>query len=112
MASIYMHIPFCERKCLYCDFYSVENTSLMDQFVDSLLLEIGMYSSRATAASIDTVYLGGGTPSLLPVVSLERILDQLRRMFVIADGSEVTMEVNPGTVSKEKLPDNLRYLAA
>jgi oxygen-independent coproporphyrinogen-3 oxidase len=103
MASIYMHIPFCERKCLYCDFYSVESTSLMEQFVDSLLSEIGMYASYAPGVSFDTVYLGGGTPSLLPVRSLGKIFDRLRRTFTIADGSEVTMEINPGTVSKEKL---------
>lgn len=103
MASIYMHVPFCERKCLYCDFYSVEGTSLMDRFVDSLLLEIGMYASFTPGVSFDTVYLGGGTPSLLPLRSLDEIFAHLRRTFSIADGSEITMEVNPGSVSEEKL---------
>ena len=103
MASIYLHIPFCERKCHYCDFYSVENTSLMDRFVDALLDEIVMYASLGTTAGFDTIYLGGGTPSLLPVRSVERILDRLRTTFAISDRCEVTMEVNPGTVSKENL---------
>jgi len=103
MPSIYIHIPFCERKCLYCDFYSVEGTSLMERFVGALLSEIGMYASRAVGVSFDTVYLGGGTPSLLPVGLLGKILARLRRTFSIAGGSEITMEINPGTVSEEKL---------
>jgi len=75
----------------------------MDRFVDSLLLEMGMYASFTPGVSFDTVYLGGGTPSLLPPRSLEKIFAHLRRTFSIAEGSEITMEVNPGSVSEEKL---------
>ncbi|MCK5572369.1 MAG: radical SAM family heme chaperone HemW, partial [Bacteroidetes bacterium] len=103
MASLYLHIPFCERKCNYCDFYSVEAPSLMDRFLDALVSEMSLYSSHARGVSMETIYLGGGTPSLMSVPALEKVLGHVRRTFQTTHDCEVTLEVNPGTVSREKL---------
>ena len=104
MQGLYLHIPFCEHKCIYCDFYSVEQTHGIKKFVDSLIAEITL-----TAGSVDitnkftTIFLGGGTPSLLTPVQLQKIIDTLHRHFPIAPDAEVTIETNPGTVDIEKL---------
>jgi oxygen-independent coproporphyrinogen-3 oxidase len=104
--SAYLHIPFCERKCIYCDFYSIENLSLRSEFVDLLLREIdlklALYPSLA-GRPLHTIFFGGGTPSLLTPQELERIIRKLDRHFQIAGDCEFTMECNPGTVTLEKL---------
>ena len=103
MASLYLHIPFCERKCVYCDFYSIENIAPMDSFLSSIDREIALYAEQGAGTEFDTVFFGGGTPSLLTPAQLERLLSRLHRTFVIAPGAEVTLETNPGTVNQEKL---------
>ncbi len=103
MPSLYIHIPFCEKKCLYCDFYSIENRSSMDDFLAALHREIGLYQSYGEGTSFQTVFFGGGTPSLLSPGQLESILARLRSMFRIDADAEVTVEANPGTVTLEKL---------
>lgn len=103
--GIYIHIPFCEKKCFYCDFYSVENRSQRDDFVDALVKEIGLFGQKYPKPEADTIFLGGGTPSLLSPSELEKILAALHSAFVISDGAEFTMECNPGAVDTEHLPD-------
>ncbi len=103
MASLYIHIPFCERKCVYCDFYSVESLESVHPYVQALLSEIDLQRRYAGAAEFDTLYFGGGTPSLLTPAQLETILTRLRSTFTFPDGAEVTLEVNPGTASRTKL---------
>jgi oxygen-independent coproporphyrinogen-3 oxidase len=129
-ASIYLHIPFCEKKCLYCDFYSVENSSLVSRFLSALHTEIDLYVRYGRKARIETIYFGGGTPSLLHPDALGGILDHLHEIFSIASDCELTVEVNPGTVDAAKLrayrskgvnrlsigvqsfqPDDLRFLS-
>ena len=105
MPSLYVHIPFCQRKCVYCDFYSIETVSLMDSFLDALDTEIALAAPAGEGVSFDTLFFGGGTPSLLAPSQLERVMRSLRRAFAIGDGAEVTLETNPGTVSREKLTD-------
>jgi oxygen-independent coproporphyrinogen III oxidase len=101
MHGLYLHIPFCERKCVYCDFYSIESTHLIDAFVDRLLIELDL---RADAQHTCTsIFFGGGTPSLLTPSHLERILDRVALRYSIAADVECTMECNPGTVTREKL---------
>jgi oxygen-independent coproporphyrinogen-3 oxidase len=102
MASIYIHIPYCERKCIYCDFYSVENLSSKDRFLAALNNEIELYALRYGAAeSIETIFFGGGTPSLLPPPVIKSILRLLFSRFRVLPGAEITMEANPGTVTPE-----------
>ncbi len=106
MSGIYIHIPFCERKCIYCDFYSVEDLGWIDSFVNSILREIEIFrreSDFIETACFDTVYFGGGTPSLLEVSQIERILNSLYKNFCISQDVEITVEANPGTVNREKL---------
>ena len=101
MHSLYVHIPFCERKCAYCDFYSLENTSLKGRFLRALETEIAL--APAVAGPCDTVYFGGGTPSLLEPGELSRILDALAARYAISPGAEITLEANPGTVTPATL---------
>jgi oxygen-independent coproporphyrinogen-3 oxidase len=103
MASLYLHIPFCERKCVYCDFYSIENLAPMDSFLKSIDREITLYAGEGAGTEFDTVFFGGGTPSLLTPAQLEKLLDRLYGTFSIAPDAEVTLETNPGTVNREKL---------
>jgi oxygen-independent coproporphyrinogen-3 oxidase len=106
MAGIYIHIPFCKQACSYCDFYFITRKKLIDPFVDSLIKEIQSY--RGTTYSdenIETIYLGGGTPSQLSQAQLNRIFDALGESFSLRP-VEVTMEMNPDDVT----PDYLKSL--
>lgn len=104
--SAYLHIPFCEKKCVYCDFYSLENISLRSSFVDLLIREIELkllaYPSLRSRP-LDTIFFGGGTPSLLEPRELESIMAALSKHFEISQDVEFTLECNPGTVTLEKL---------
>lgn len=102
MSGVYIHIPFCVKKCEYCDFYSVTDISDQDRFTSALLTEITV-RTPSEPQQIDTLYFGGGTPSILTEKNLNRILDRLHRRFKIHENAEITLEVNPGTVSPEKL---------
>jgi oxygen-independent coproporphyrinogen III oxidase len=103
MASLYLHIPFCERKCIYCDFYSIENVSPMEEFLDALDREMLMYAHLGRGVRFETIFFGGGTPSLLTPVQMERILDRLRSSYRVEPDAEITVETNPGTVDGQKL---------
>lgn len=103
LASLYVHIPFCERKCRYCDFYSVENTERLEGFLAALAREIALQKDHGGGTAFETIFFGGGTPSLLTPGQVERILSQLQATFRIGSRAEVTLEANPGTVTGEKL---------
>jgi oxygen-independent coproporphyrinogen-3 oxidase len=103
VSSLYLHIPFCERKCIYCDFYSVETLSQTLPFLSALRAEIDLYASYAGEEEVKSMYFGGGTPSLLDPDQIEAILGQLQSLFRISHGAEVTVETNPGTVTRQKL---------
>ena len=103
MAGIYLHIPFCKRKCAYCDFYSTANKNLMNLFVDALLMEIEQRKDYLAGESIQTIYFGGGTPSLLTIKQIANILDCISSHFTIEKNNEITLEANPDDL-------NLKYL--
>jgi oxygen-independent coproporphyrinogen III oxidase len=103
VSSLYLHIPFCERKCPYCDFYSVEHRSQQAVYVAALREELRRSAAEGFLKEIDTIYFGGGTPSLLAPFQLEQILTDVFRSYAVLDGAEVTLEVNPGTVTREIL---------
>jgi oxygen-independent coproporphyrinogen III oxidase len=105
MRGLYLHIPFCEKKCIYCDFYSLETTHLISEFVETLLMEIDLRAAKMLDAHkyFDTVFFGGGTPSLLSPAQMERIITRLRDHFTFESGAEWTMECNPGTVTATSL---------
>ena len=101
--ELYIHIPFCARKCNYCDFLSFPaRKETQEKYVDSLLKEMDDAKDRETYR-VSTVFFGGGTPSILPAEDIARILDMLRDDFLMAPDAEVSMECNPGTLSPEKL---------
>ncbi|MGD9056665.1 MAG: radical SAM family heme chaperone HemW [Desulfobacterales bacterium] len=100
-AGLYIHIPFCVKKCPYCDFYSETDLSLRPRFFDALITEMKMVS--AEGVRFDTLYIGGGTPSTYDHDEIGRILESARRHFDFLPDSEVTLEVNPGTISIEQL---------
>ena len=81
---MYVHIPFCERKCLYCDFYSVQRPDLIEDFLAALAREIALRAPEQGGTVFQTVFFGGGTPSLLTPRQLEWILSRLRTAFQIA----------------------------
>lgn len=97
MAGLYVHIPFCVRKCPYCDFYSIPLAGAQpERYVDALVAEMALRAAETPPVS--TIYLGGGTPTALPMELLTRILEGLRRNFAWQEPVEVTVEANPGTV--------------
>lgn len=102
--SLYIHIPFCVRKCGYCDFLSAPaDEKARDRYVQALLMEIERYRGTETAdRKIKTLYIGGGTPSTLSVKQLECIMQKIKCIFNFHGDMETSMEMNPGTASKEK----------
>ena len=102
--AIYIHIPFCVRKCLYCDFLSAPaSDETREQYVQALCREIREERKSYVNYTIETIFLGGGTPSVLSGEQLDRILGTVFDAYQVADDCEISMEVNPGTVTKEKL---------
>ncbi len=103
--SLYIHFPFCRHRCAYCDFNTYAGMEeYIPAYVDALCAEIGMVARRAgERLRAHTVFLGGGTPSLLPAISIEKILDACRRGFDLLPEAEITLEANPGTVTPEWL---------
>ncbi len=103
-AGLYIHIPFCIRKCFYCDFYSIENRTLLDEYIKYLLIEIEQKVNNYQLDNLvfDSIYFGGGTPSLLSPMQLDKIINALHKRFNIPENSEITVECNPGTVDEGK----------
>jgi len=102
--GLYVHIPFCQSKCSYCDFNSYAGLeSLIPSYVGALLAEMGLWGEATQHMNVATVFLGGGTPSLLPLPEVERIMTALRQRFRLADDAEVSFEANPGTVDRPYL---------
>jgi len=110
--SLYIHVPFCRKKCPYCDFFSVTDLSLINAYVAGVCKEIQLCSVMAgpwSGMPVHTIYFGGGTPSLLSVHQMQKILDMVQNSFCLAAGPEITCEVNPGTVDDMYLA-GLRHL--
>ena len=102
----YIHIPFCIKKCYYCDFISYENEmQKVDDYIECLKKEIQNEKNKRT---IDTIYIGGGTPSSIQSKYIKEILETLNKKFSIEKNAEITIEVNPATVDKEKLENYLK----
>lgn len=102
--ELYIHIPFCVRKCAYCDFLSgPAGVETQRKYVDMLLQEIRDSNALAGEYEISTVFFGGGTPSILPGKWIAEIMTELKKIFTFRLSAEITIEVNPGTVDAEKL---------
>jgi oxygen-independent coproporphyrinogen-3 oxidase len=103
--SVYIHVPFCTHRCAYCDFNTYAGQErLIPAYVDALCREIAYVGEGAHAdPGVHTIFLGGGTPSLLLPGQVRLVLDRIRATFQVAEGAEITLEANPGTVSEASL---------
>ena len=108
-AGIYIHIPFCQAKCIYCDFYSVaDRNNEIPEFIDLICEEINLFFEHNKYNwNFDTIFFGGGTPSLLDASSIESILNTLKKHIDLSNISEFTIETNPGEVDIHRLKDFL-----
>ena len=108
LAGLYLHIPYCERKCVYCAFYSVETLDSKERFLSALVREIDMRADALAddpdaPSAYESIFFGGGTPSILSPDELGAIVSALRRRFVITPDAEFTMEANPGALTVDWL---------
>lgn len=103
MSGIYIHIPFCQSRCIYCDFYSTLHLDRREAYVDALLREMRERQEELPthARTYNTLYIGGGTPSTLPPASLQRLIQGCTTLFPLAEEAEVTVEANPDDVTPE-----------
>lgn len=102
--SLYIHIPFCVKKCHYCDFISAPcKEETRQEYVETLCMEIVQRAKLYKDRIVDTIFFGGGTPSLLSAGQMGKIMDVIRQEFRVLPEAEISIEVNPGTVTKEKL---------
>ena len=95
MSGIYIHIPFCRRKCHYCNFFSLASLKYKERFLGALKEEIFLRKKYLDGKPIESIYLGGGTPSILKILEIEGILEDLRKYFILAENREITLEANP-----------------
>lgn len=102
MSGIYIHIPFCNKRCSYCDFYFITNTKLIDEYLLSLLNEIKIYSGIYGLHDFDTVFFGGGTPSILSPRQIDIILNELSKSYRLDSGAEISIEANPEDFTSDK----------
>jgi oxygen-independent coproporphyrinogen-3 oxidase len=100
-AGLYIHVPFCKTKCPYCDFYSVTDLTLVEEWLSALTREMEFY--KDTFNTFDTLYLGGGTPTVLNNTVLASLFRELCKKFSFKDNAEITVEANPDDVTLEKL---------
>jgi oxygen-independent coproporphyrinogen-3 oxidase len=103
MSGIYFHIPFCIKKCSYCDFYSKNDLSEVAELVKAEIIELELRRNYLDNEIVDTIYFGGGTPSLLNIKSIHELLNCVRSEFVVSDKCEITFEANPDDLTDEYL---------
>lgn len=103
MAGIYLHIPFCKTRCIYCDFYSTTRSELKSRYVQALCRELEMRKDYLKGEPVETLYFGGGTPSQLQKEDFERIFDTIRQHYGLEYCEEITLEANPDDLTSEYL---------
>ena len=109
MAGIYIHIPFCKQKCHYCNFYSTVSLKYRNEFIDALSREIVSRKNYLDNEEINTIYFGGGTPSMLLISEITEIINTLRKTYNVASNVEITLEANPDDLSKNQISDLKNY---
>lgn len=107
MAGIYIHVPFCKRRCGYCNFYSTTRLSLKDDYLTAVGQELRMRANYLNGEPVQTIYFGGGTPSLLQPTEIQAIINTIRRLHQVSDTPEITVEANPDDLT----PDYISQLA-
>ena len=102
-AGIYIHIPFCKQACHYCDFHFSTSLKKKDEMILALAKEIEMRKSEFQNEIVETIYFGGGTPSILPISDLKFLIDEVYRNYKVAENPEITVEANPDDLSEERI---------
>lgn len=105
MSGIYFHIPFCKAKCSYCDFYKTTNNSKINELIKTIQIELRLRNNYLSNKKIDTIYFGGGTPSLLRPEQINELLNACKNEFQVDDKAEITMEANPDDLNYEYLKE-------
>ncbi len=103
MAGIYIHIPFCKQACYYCDFHFSTSSKYQDEMIAAIILELKLQKALFATATIETIYFGGGTPSVLDTKAITAILDTIYKNYALADALEITLEANPDDLTPTKL---------
>jgi len=104
--ELYIHIPFCVKKCDYCDFLSfVFSDDIKERYVEALINEISSESSKYSDRVVTTIFIGGGTPSSLSLGFINRIMESINEFYNVVEDAEITIECNPGTITREKLEE-------
>lgn len=106
MVGLYIHVPFCRQACRYCDFYFIVSLKYRDEYVSALLKELTQRSKQPGAEEIRTIYLGGGTPSVLSKEQLQKIIERIHHDYSVMESAEITIEANPDDLTE----DYLRFL--
>lgn len=102
--NLYLHFPFCQQRCFYCDFFTLNNQEhLISEYCDTMAKEIELYGQKLGHPTIDTIYLGGGTPSVVDFKNLKKVFESIKKSFQIKSGAEISIESNPDSIDKEKL---------
>lgn len=102
--AIYIHIPFCDHKCIYCDFYSIISYENVTNYLTAIKKEIANYAETfSEERNVISIFFGGGTPSLMESGYIGEIINEIKQRFIVIDDAEITLETNPGTVAKQKL---------
>ena len=108
MAGIYLHIPFCKTRCIYCDFYSTTRSEMADRYVSALCRELELRKSYLDNEQVETIYFGGGTPSQLSKENFEKIFETIEREYNLGNCEEITLEANPDDLT----PEYIKMLAS
>lgn len=103
MSGIYIHIPFCKQACHYCDFHFSTSLKKKDELIDALIHEIELRKSEFESTTVETIYFGGGTPSLLTSEEIKRIIDSVYNNYNVSEDPEITLEANPDDLSSERI---------
>jgi oxygen-independent coproporphyrinogen-3 oxidase len=103
LAGIYIHIPFCKQACHYCNFHFITSLRYKNELLAALLKETELQKNYLDGERVETIYFGGGTPSLLQIEEVRLLIEKLREVFPVAEDAEVTLEANPDDITKEKL---------
>lgn len=105
MAGIYFHIPYCKQACHYCDFHFSTVLNTRDEMVEAMLREVENRASELASKEVESIYFGGGTPSILSVQQIDALLSKVHSSFTVAEGAEITLEANPDDLSPTALQD-------
>src|SRR5690606_12496795 len=105
MAGIYINIPFCKQACYYCDFHFSTSLKYKTDMLSSILEEIKLQKDYLAGEKIETIYFGGGTPSLLHANEINQIIDQIEKHFYLSSSNEITLEANPDDLTFQKIKE-------